>query len=161
MKLGFFKPEAIAAGIVWFVIIVLVSPFFGYEYVRQDNYVTVQRYEELQSEAEYLEEENDRLKETNDIYNDAIIELQDRLESNQVVVVREIKDEDFLYLIDNYYSLHSRLDYINGELCSIQSDLEYAKTQNDRSDIHYEIEKLRKEIEFDYDEYGDILSEYL
>ena len=45
MKLGFFKPEAIAAGIVWFVIIVLVSPFFGYEYVRQDNYVTVQRYD--------------------------------------------------------------------------------------------------------------------
>ena len=57
MKLGFLKPEAIAAGIVWFVIIVLLSPFFGYMYVRENDYVSIQRYEELQSHAEYLEEE--------------------------------------------------------------------------------------------------------
>ena len=63
MKLGFLKPEAIAAGIVWFVIIVLVSPFFGHEYIRQEDYVTVQKYEELQSEAEYWKEEYETVKE--------------------------------------------------------------------------------------------------
>lgn len=57
MKLGLFKPEAIAAGIVWFVIIVLVSPFFGYEYIWQDDYVTIQQYEELQGEVDYWQEE--------------------------------------------------------------------------------------------------------
>ena len=63
MKLGFLKPEAIAAGIVWFVIIVLASPFFGHEYIRQEDYVTVQKYEELQSEAEYWKEEYETVKE--------------------------------------------------------------------------------------------------
>ncbi len=57
MKLGFLEPQAIAAGIIWFVIIVMVSPFFGYMYVREDDYVSIERYEELQSEMEYLKTE--------------------------------------------------------------------------------------------------------
>ena len=114
---------------------------------------------ELQEEIADLQEKNASLKDTNSVYEEAINTLQDKLQSNQVIVVREIKDEDFLYLIDNYDSLLSRLDYINGELTSIMSQLEYVETKKD--DVHYEIEKLIKEIEKEYDEYGDILSEYL
>lgn len=63
MKLGFLKPEAIAAGIIWFVIIVVISPFFGYMYVKEDDYVSIQRYEELQSETEYLKAGYERAQE--------------------------------------------------------------------------------------------------
>lgn len=81
MKLGFLKPEAIAAGIVWFVIIVLLSPFFGYMYVRENDYISIQRYEELQSQAEYLEEE----------YAGAIDKIEEY--ENELEYYRNILDE--------------------------------------------------------------------
>lgn len=62
-KLGLFKPDVIAAGIVWFAIIIMISPFFGREYIKTSDYVDVGTYEDLQYHCEYLEEEIECLEE--------------------------------------------------------------------------------------------------
>lgn len=84
IKLGFLKPEAFAAGIVWFIIIVSLSPFFGYEYVRQDDYVTVQRYEEMQHEAEYWEEEYAGAIDTIEEYENELQYYRDILDEHNI-----------------------------------------------------------------------------
>ena len=115
-----------------------------------------------------IEEENVRLQNTISVMEKEkeslhaeIRELETALYKSQNLNFSEITDEDFQCLINDYEEVRYELYNISEELSSIMYRLEYARTEDEKSKVMYDLSVLHDEVYDFAEEAGNALEYYL